>query len=538
MLKVSGLKKLRLLSLIQGMVMMTSTLAGSGRGDFHVLYQGQSVDDLIIQYMAEHHIPGMSLAIVQAPYITRVVGYGLANTDSKRLVATHSVFPIGQITNAYTAVAIMQLKEMGKLQLDDALSSHLKDIPSSWQGITLRQLITHSSGLPDYRESSGFDYSKEYTPAQWLDLIKSTPMLFKPGTQSRASATNNYLLGLVIEKASGMTYQEFVSKNQIERMALKHTFFVGGEKTIDNEVKDDTAGFKHQQFLKNRVYINPIEPVTGYEQTEQKLSPSKPLSWTATFADSGIIASAEDISLWDIGLAGGILVQDPADREFLYHPVTVNGQTIPGNAGWLFPGHPGFMEIKGHLPGYSSFLSRFTAPTELVCVTLLANKGGLPDLDGLGRKIAGAFDDKLAAPVGAVWSETLQSPYSVSETMNRVAAIIKKQGGTVFARIDHSGEAEKAGQSLPETQVLIIGNPAKGTALMQANAAFALDLPLRIMATQDEKKQVWLSFTDPVKLASQYHVTPEQLPVLKPMSLGLNRICQQAVSATTIPASP
>ncbi|WP_239005244.1 serine hydrolase [Legionella sp. MW5194] len=518
--------------------MMTSTLAGSGRGDFHVLYQGQSVDDLIIQYMAEHNIPGMSLAIVQAPYITRVVGYGLANTDSKRLVATHSVFPIGQMTNAYTAVAIMQLKEMGKLQLDDALSNHLKDIPSSWQGITLRQLITHSSGLPDYRESPGFDYSKDYTPSQWLELIKNTPILFKPGTQSRASATNNYLLGLVIEKASGMTYQEFVSKNQIERMSLKHTFFVGDEKTIDNEVKDDKAGFKHQQFLKNRVYINPIEPVTGYEQTEQKLSPSKPLSWTATFADSGIIASAEDISLWDIGLAGGILVQDPADREFLYHPVTVNGQTIPGNAGWLFPGHPGFMEIKGHLPGYSSFLSRFTAPTELVCVTLLANKGGLADLDILGRKIAGAFDYNLAAPVGAVWSETLQSPYSVSETMNRVAAIIKKQGGTVFARIDHSGEAEKAGQSLPETQVLIIGNPAKGTALMQANAAFALDLPLRIMATEDEKKQVWLSFTDPVKLASQYHLTPEQLPVLKPMSLGLNRICQQAVSTTTIPASP
>ncbi|KTC98986.1 beta-lactamase [Legionella erythra] len=538
MLNVNGVRKLRLLGLIQGMVIMTSTIAGHGRGDFQVLYQGQSVDDLIIQYMADHQIPGLSLAIVQAPYITRVVGYGLANTDSKRLVATHSVFPIGQITNAYTAVAVMQLKEMGKLQLDEAVSSYLKNLPTSWQAITIRQLMTHSSGLPDYREAPGFDYSKDYTTAQWLDLIKGIPLAFKAGTQSRLSATNNYLLGLVIEQVSGMTYQEFVGKNQIERMALKHTFFVGGETSMDNEVRDDKSGFKHQQFLKNRVYINPIEPVTGYQQTEQTLSPSKPLSWTATFADSGIMASAEDISLWDIGLAGGILVQDPVDREFLYHPVTANGQTIPGNAGWLFPGHPGFMEIKGHLPGYSTFLSRFTAPTELVCVTLLANKGGLPDLDILGRKIAGAFDHKLAAPEGAVWSETLQSPYSVSETMNRVAAIIKKQGGTVFARVDHSGEAGKVGQSLPETQVLIIGNPAKGTALMQAKAAFALDLPLRIMATEDEKKQVWLSFTDPVKLAAQYQVTPEQLPALKQMSMGLNRTCQQAVSAATMPASP
>lgn len=528
------LKKWVLLGMIQGMI-MTNTMAGSGRGDFQVLYQGQSVDDLIIQYMADHQIPGMSVAIVQAPYITRLVGYGLADTDSRRLVATHSVFAIGQLTQAYTAVAIMQLKAQGRVTLDAPLSVYLHDLPASWQGITLRQLMTHTSGLPDYRDVPGFDYSKAATPMQVLDGIKQTPLLFKTGTHSQASATNYYLLGLVIEKASGMTYQEFISKNQIERLGLKHTFFVGGGKSMENEVKEDRTGFKHQQFLQSPVYINPTEPVNGYESTAKA---ANPLSWSATFADSGIMASAEDISLWDIGLAGSILVADAADRDFLYHPVTINGQTIPGNAGWLFPGHAGLMEIKGHLPGYSAFLSRFTAPSELLCVTLLANQGGLTDLDSLGRKIAGAFDNRLAAPAGAAWSDTLQSPYSVSETMNRVAALVKKNGGTVFARVDHSGEAEKVGQSLPETQVLILGNPAKGTALMQANAAFSLDLPLRIMATEGADKQVWLRFTDPVKLAAYYQLTPEQLPVLTQMTMGLNRICHQAISSATIAASP
>lgn len=87
--------------------------SGSGRGDYHVLYQGQSVDDLIMEYMEENNIPGISLAIVQAPYITRVTGYGLADTEKKLLVSTRTLFYVGQLTHAYTAVAIMQLKEEG-----------------------------------------------------------------------------------------------------------------------------------------------------------------------------------------------------------------------------------------------------------------------------------------------------------------------------------------------------------------------------------------------------------------------------------------
>ncbi|MDP3269880.1 MAG: DUF302 domain-containing protein, partial [Legionella sp.] len=153
------------------------------------------------------------------------------------------------------------------------------------------------------------------------------------------------------------------------------------------------------------------------------------------------------------------------------------------------------------------------------------------DLDILGRKIAGAFDKQLAAPMGAAWSETIQSPYSVNDTLDRVEAIIKSQGGKVFARIDHSGEATKAGETLQDTQVLVIGNPKKGTALMQANPAMALDLPFRIMATTGPGGQTWLSFTNPVKLAKAYHVgDSKQMDLLKQMGAALNKVCQKAVS--------
>ncbi len=511
------------------------SLRHTGRGDFHTVYKGQSVDDLVIQYMEENNVPGMVLSIVQAPYITRIVGYGFADIKTKRLVATRTVFNVGQLTNAFTAVAIMQLKEEAKLHLDDLINSYLPNLPDSWQSITIRHLLTHSSGIPDYVQSPSFNYTSDYQPAQIISLINKDALLFQPGTRMQVSATNHYLLGWIIEKSSGMSYQDYVTKNQIERVGLKNTFFIDTIQSVPNEINDGTNPFKHSQFLQNPVFIDPTEPATGYEQSKNGLEAVSPMTWASSFSNSGIVSSAEDISLWDIGLAGTVLVKDPENRNFLYGAPILEGKVIPGNAGWFFPGHQGLMEIKGAIPGYSSFLSRFTDPKELLCVTLLANKGNLPDLDILARKIAAAFDINLGVPQReAPWSGTIQSPYSVKNTVERVVTIIQKQGGTVFAHIDHAAEAKKTNQTLFDTEVVVIGNPAKGTTLMQENAAFALDLPLRIMATQDASGQVWLSFTDPVKLAKEYQLEVLQVPALKQILTALQQVCEKAVSAQSI----
>ncbi|WED43366.1 serine hydrolase [Legionella cardiaca] len=498
---------------------------GSERGDFRTIHKGLAIDDLIIQYMEENHIPGMSLAIVQAPYITRVVGYGFADLDKKRLVSTRTLFHVGQLTNAFTAVAIMQLKEEGKIELDDFIADYLPHLPATWQAITIRQLITHTSGIPDYSECKDFSHSTDYQPEDIFNLLQNHNLLFPSGSEMQSSATNFYLLGLIIEKASGISYDAYITKNQIERADLKHTFFIKNTSSIDNEVNNGTIPFKHSNFLQNYLHVHPLELAVGYTSDNKEATSS---SWSSTFANSGIIASAEDISKWDICLAGSIFIKETENRSFLYQNIILdNKKVIPGNAGWLFPGHKGLMQIKGNIPGYSAFLSRFTAPNELLCVTLLANKENLPDLDILARKIAAAFDIHLEAPEG-VNSETIQSPYSVPQTRERILAIVKKQGGTIFAHIDHSDEAQKVNLSLLPTEVLILGNPAKGTALMQENAAIALDLPLRIMITEDKTGQVWLSFTDPLQLGKQYHMQGKEL---KQIATALRKLCDKAVSA-------
>lgn len=516
--------------LINFLLTISNTLYAA-RGDIPQSYQGQTIDDLIIKFMQENNIPGMSVAIVQAPYIPRIVGYGLADTYTKRLVSSNTVFNLGQITTAYTAVAIMQLVEAGKVNLSDPINHYIPDLPKAWGLITLYQLMTHTSGLPSYTESQGFDYNQTYTHAQIIDSIKNKTLLFEPGTQVAASATDFYLLGMVIEKASGQSYEDFVTKNQFERLGLKHTFFLSTLSSAKNEINNLTQPFKHSAFKTDPIYINPTEPATGYTEINNKLTMINATNETATYANAGIVASAQDVSLWDIALAGEILVKDPKNRDFIYNAITLkNGKKVPANAGWQFPGHPGLMFIEGHIPGYTSFLSRFTAPSELVCVTLLANKDNVINLEVLGRKIAGAYDEKLAAPFVAPWIVARQSSYSVNETIDRLAEVVKQQGGKIFARIDHSAEAAKVGQQLTPIQVLILGNPSKGTVLMAANNAIAIELPLRAMAWQDSSGQVWLSYTNPIELGKAYKVEGQDL-LLQQMFYALSNAVKKATTA-------
>jgi CubicO group peptidase (beta-lactamase class C family) len=265
----------------------------AARGNPDMSFGGETVDAMIAAFMKEHDVPGMAVAIVQAPYVTRVTGFGLADRERRTLVADNTVFDVGQMKNAYTAVAVMQLVEMGKIKLDDVREKLRTADPS------LEQLV---------------------------------------------------------EKASGVPYEEFVRKNQFERVGLRHTFFGA-----------DLARVPHAK-------INPIEPATGS---------GKP-------APRAIYASARDVSLWDIALAGDLLIKDPAMRAVLY---------VPGDAkrvgAWEFPGRRGLMIATGSANGFSALLSRYTDPSELVCVTLLANKEGL-DLHALAERIAAAHNANLA----------------------------------------------------------------------------------------------------------------------------------------------
>ncbi len=389
----SALPSSATLVLIGGLMIAVTQPVWPQRGHPRVEFNGQSVDQMISSYMEANQIPGMTLSIVQAPYIPRVVGYGLADVEKGLLASPKTLWNLGQMTEAYTAVAIMQLVEAGKISIDDPLSMHIPGLPAAWQPIKLRQLLGHISGLPDYTTQPSFDFTRDYKPVELLALVRDIPLAFPPGESVTKCNTDFYLLGMVIEKASGMSYEAFVTRNQIERLGLRNTTFGSGLSSVKREdVK--TPDFAHKGFLSDPAFINPTEMATGYSLADGRTVPLKPSGTGSPYRS--VLASAEDVSLWDIGLAGEILVKSKANRDLIYQSIHLNdGTVVPANAGWRFPGHKGMMDIAGDVPGFSTYLSRFTAKSELVCVTLCANRGGL-DLSGLARLIAGAFDPRLS----------------------------------------------------------------------------------------------------------------------------------------------
>lgn len=495
-------------------LMSTSALAQTApqglpikRGDAALQSHGVYIDQMVAEFIAKNQLPGLTMAIVQAPYIPRSAGYGKTSLTLDELASTKTMWNIGPITQAFTAVAVMQLKEEGKLTLSDPIGKYVEGLPAAWAKVTLLQLMQHSSGIADYRPK--LDNSKRYTPAQLLDLVRAEPLAFKSGTQVRLSATDFTLLALAIERASGMSYHDYVWKNQIEREGLTSTMFaqdMAQKAAIDRPDPLPTNDNQHSRFKSQVPFINPVEPATGYRDVGGQLTATPTTAAANLLGFGDLWSSAEDISKWDIGLAGSTLIKDAADRDVVYKPTKLdNGTVVAAMAGWEFTHHPGFMEIKGDAPGFSAYLSRFTESSELVCVTLLTNKEGV-DLTVLAREIAAAYRADLGPAVDPKDIVAEESKFGPAETIARIKADLAAMKTPVFATFDHAQNATEAGQTLRPTTVIVFGNPKIGTKLMQQDQAIGLDLPLRLLVWQDAMGRTWVGRPNLETLTARYGV--------------------------------
>jgi CubicO group peptidase (beta-lactamase class C family)/uncharacterized protein (DUF302 family) len=529
---MSSTKQLVLSAVAAGLVSIGMVQAShaerANRGNPDLAYRGESVDQMVYQFMKEKHISGMTMAIVQAPYIPRNAGYGKSDTEKGLLASTTTLWNIGPITQGYTAVAVMQLVEANKMRLDAPIGTYVANLPSAWRPLTVLELMQHTAALPDYRDISGFDASREYQPEQLIDSVRDKPFSFKPGTDVKESATDFLLLGLAIEKASGMSYHDMIWNGQIKPLGLTHTMFVEDFPAHTQQDPVEQNNNWHSRFIKDPAYISPTEPATGYVMKDGKETPVPRNTSSSLFAFGSLWASADDVSAWDIGLAGDALVKNEADRDVIYKPTKLpSGKVVPAMAGWEFTGHKGFMDIKGTIPGYSTYLSRFTDKDELVCVTLLANRQNV-DLTGLARQIASAYDDTLGSDVNPAQQITYESVFGVDETTARVEQNIKAAGGKVFASIDQTANGEQAGLNLRPTRLIVFGNPKVGTRVMQVSVSAAADLPLRIAVWKDDRNQTWIGYDDLDALAGRDGVTDQA--TIDKMKDAVERIVQKSAN--------
>lgn len=494
------------------------------RGSADISYLGRTVDQMVWDFMDKEQIDGLTLAIVQAPYIPRVTGYGYSDRGQKRLASPNTMWPVGPVSQAFAAVAVMQLYEKGIVDVNAPAGNYLPELPDTWKAVTVLCLLRHASGIADYRTAEGFDPCRGGTLTERLGPVICQPLHFTPGTDVEQSATNFLLLTEIVERTSGMSYHDFVTERQIHYLGLQHTGFHEDLESFPHEDVSLTDNV-HQAFKSDKQYINPTEPVASYHEDGTLFNPADAASLPG-FSD--IWASAQDISHWDIGLAGSVLIHNPENRALIYAPWKLpDGRTVPAVAGWQFYHHRGLMDIKGSVPGYSSFLSRFTDSSELVCVTLLANREGV-DFTNLGRRIAGAYGDLLSTNYDDNRLYLTEGQLPVKETVERLENALKAQDIPLFAKFDHAKNAADAGLTLRPTTVLVFGSPKVGTGLMQADQSISLELPLRISIWEDEAGSTWLAFPRLDNMAQEYGLSGH--PVIPKMQSLLEKLVRTAAN--------
>ena len=330
-------------------------LAAQGRAD--------AVDDLMRDAMRQHPIPGAALAIIRRGQTVKTATYGMASLERRAPATPETAFEIGSITKQFTAAAILLLAQEGKLAVDDKISRYLKDTPANWSQITIRQLLTHTSGLKNYTGLAGFEMARHLTQAQFISQIAAQPLDFAPGEKWSYCNTGYNLLGYIIENVSGKSYGDFLAQKIFAPLGMGATALRGPG-------------------------ANPPLRATGYETNRAGRFVIRDPDLTDIFAAGALVSTVGDLAKWNAALdADRILTA--ASRAQMWTPARLNnGTTHPYGLGWFLEPWQGRANIghSGSTSGFSASFQRF--PEAGLTVILLTNSDEFDIATKLAREIA------------------------------------------------------------------------------------------------------------------------------------------------------
>jgi len=278
--------------------------------------------------------------------------YGLGDEEWGASNTVHTKFRIASLTKQFTAACILLLQERGRLNVHDPISRYLAGLPTAWQSITIHQLLTHTSGIPNSTnasENARVDRTGA-TPQQLVELTADKPLDFTPGTNWSYSNTGYILLGIIVEKISGQSYADFLKSNIFEPLQMRDSGYDGAKDVLS-------------------------ERASGYEMIDGHIANADFLDMSVPFSAGGIYSTVGDMYRWNEALAedGKLLSPDSLKRMFTEYPeATHEGQHYGYGVvisrlkfGRLLYYH------GGGVRGFSSSIQRY--PKDRVCVVVLSN---------------------------------------------------------------------------------------------------------------------------------------------------------------------
>ncbi len=312
--------------------------------------------------MQLRHIPAVSIAVIKDGLLLKAEGYGIADMEHDVPARVDTVFKIGSTSKQFIAAGVMLLIQDGKIGADEKVSKYIPGTPSTWQAITIRHLLTHTSGLP--REAPAFDPYKIQPDA---DVIKSAfplPLNAKPGDKYDYSNLGYYVLADVIRTVSGKPWAEFLNERVFAPLGMGATRPTSTTDVIPNRAD-------------------------GYAWITDKFQNAE--NWPALRPSGAFLSTAPDMAKWETALQTGRVLTLSTKKE-MWTPVILNGgEEYPYGFGWeidFFPNGIGPTDVpmirhEGTIPGFRSAYWRL--PNQNIAVVVLSNL----DRAGLDNMCAG-----------------------------------------------------------------------------------------------------------------------------------------------------
>lgn len=280
-------------------------LTAAGASNAIDIHTARRIDADVGSILRRTGTPGATILVARHGQIIYRHAYGLGKRESRRPATVETEYEIGSITKQFTAAAMLQLQEAGKLHLDDKLSTYLPDAPHAGE-VTLRQLLSHTSGMPEYLDA--VDAAKAIGQPTSFDKLMSyvagKPLDFPPGSRWSYSNTGYLLAGRVVEVVSHESYWHYVQTHLLDPAEMTHTFTVAEEEKLPNMA-------------------------TGYDREDGKVTPAATISASVGWAAGFLVSTVDDLERWNRALRGG-KIMTPADYASMSTPV----KTTQGDAGY------------------------------------------------------------------------------------------------------------------------------------------------------------------------------------------------------------
>ena len=329
------------------------------------------IDDLAKAEMAALHCPGMTITVVRDGKIIKQGAYGKANLELDAPVKNETVFEIGSVSKQFTAAAILQLVDAGKLGLDDTVGKWLPDAPDEWKPITVRQLLSHTSGIREYLQVT-LDMRKDYSLDALLKEIAKKPCDYAPGLCWSYSNGGYAVAGAILEKAGGETWEKQITNRIFVKLGM-------GKTTIQSL----------PTVVPNRA--------AGYTWNGKAHSNGEVLRKGVGTTAGSILSTGEDLAKWAIALDQG-KVTSPSVMNIAFQPIKLSsGRSFDYGLGWFIDtsGPDRIVEHGGNTFGQSAHI--FRVPSKRFTVIVLSNIA-MASFAGLSRQIRDTYWTPAALP--------------------------------------------------------------------------------------------------------------------------------------------